>query len=102
MTPDIEIFEAYDVREAGIGGVELRRDGEVVGYWSGTPSMANLVRTALADVAKRAMPEPEIVRLDVYNVSVNGVTIRATSEQERKLRLMTPERVSVVVNILKE
>ena len=37
-------------------------------------------------------PLTEIVRLDRYTISINGKHIRATPDQERRIREFTPEQ----------
>lgn len=48
------------------------------------------------------MPKPstEIVRVDRYTIEVNGTRVRATEDQERRLRAMTPEQVTNFLHIM--
>lgn len=42
----------------------------------------------------------EIVRVDRYTIEVDGTRVRATEDQERRLRAMTPEQVANFLHIM--
>lgn len=43
---------------------------------------------------------PEIKRIDHYNITIGGIRVRATADQEERLRKMTPEQRERFVKIM--
>lgn len=45
-------------------------------------------------------PDPEIVRVDKYTITVAGVRVRANDSQELRIRLMSPEQLQNFMAIM--
>jgi hypothetical protein len=56
--------------------------------------------TAAPDPRTPDAARGEIVRVDRYTVEVNGHTVRATADQEARLRSMDPEQIDRFLTVM--